>query len=93
VDIFSDNIKIYVRKSKRFIENELRNFLDLASIQVYNTGEKIFTNLLIQIEKEFPNINLFIESILTERFLEFFLKNNFKLDSSKQNVYKIKYND
>lgn len=90
--IYSDNMKIYVRKSKRFIEGELRDFLDLATIEVEPKGEGLFTKLLNEIEKTFPNTNLYLESILNDRLYDFLLRNNFKDSGSEtdKNVYKIK---
>jgi hypothetical protein len=89
--ISSDNISIYVRQSKRFINGEHLDFLDLATIDIDPMGEKIFINLLDRIEKEFHMYNIFIESILSDRFLNFFLKRGYTktagIDSN--NVYRM----
>jgi short-subunit dehydrogenase involved in D-alanine esterification of teichoic acids len=76
--IYTNNVKIYVRKSKRFVENKLYDFIDIATIEIENKGVGIFTKLLEEIEKKFPNINIFVESILNDRLYNFLLKKDFK---------------
>jgi hypothetical protein len=90
--ILTDNVKLYIRKSKRFIENEMRDFLDISSVEVEPKGEKLFTNLLDRIEKEFSDKNIFVESILNDRLYEFLLKRGYLKtnDEFDKNLYKLK---
>jgi len=86
----NDNINIYVRKSKRFINNQMIDFLDLATIDIFPQGQGIFTKLLSRILEQFDD-NIFIESILSERFLNFFIEKDFTIqDEVNHNVYKIR---
>lgn len=75
--IKSDEMEIYIRKSKRFINKEIVNCIDFASINVSQTGVGTFTGFLKWFRKKYPMKNIFIESILTERFARFFEKNGF----------------
>lgn len=88
--ISSDNISIYVRKSKRNVNGEFLDFLDLATINIEPMGEKIFTNLLNRIEEEFSDRNIFVESILSDQFHNFFIKRGYvKTSGVDNNVYKL----
>lgn len=63
--------ELYVRYTKRYINDAwVSPVLDLASIEV-PTGQRCkgrFTNLVKRIRKEYPELHLYVESVLTPRF-------------------------
>ena len=86
-------IKIYIRKSKRNFKGQMFYFFDFASIEVTKTGQGLFTQILKKFEEIYPDKNIFIESVLTERF-EDYIKNKLGFeedeDNYNKNFYKIK---
>ena len=89
--IGNDEIKIYIRKSKRNFKGQLLDFFDFASIEVENTGQGLFTQILKKFEEIYSNKNIFIESVLTDRFADY-IKNKlgFEEPNNDKNFYKIK---
>jgi hypothetical protein len=94
---YGSNMKIYMRKSKRYIEGQIRDCLDLASMEVLegeDMGKGIFTDFLTKFIETYPEHNIFVESIQTERFALFFEKFGFKRtkesDIHQQNMYLLK---
>lgn len=72
-----DCIHIYVRKSKRFYNGIMIDCLDLASIESDKTGTGLFTKILESIIEKYPEKNIYIESILSDNFYNFFKKYGF----------------
>jgi hypothetical protein len=93
--IGNDSISIYIRKSKRLYNNNMLDFFDFATIDVVETGNGLFTQIIKQFEELYPNMNIFIESVLTDRFASY-IKNNLGfeeiLPNPSNNFYKIKNN-
>lgn len=93
--IGNDSIRIYIRKSKRGYNKEMLDFFDFASIDVAETSNGLFTQILKRFEEIYPNMNIFIESVLTYRFASY-IKNNLEfeeiLPNPSSNFYKIKNN-
>lgn len=91
--IENDEIKIYVRKSKRYFKSQVFDFFDFATIDVENTGHGLFTQILKKFEEKYPEKNIFIESVLTERFADY-IKNKLGFEEEPNNIsnnfYKIK---
>jgi hypothetical protein len=77
--LISDDYQIYIRKSKRLFNDCFYDCIDLANINIKNKGEKIFSQILENLLQNHENINIFVESIINERFLKFFLKKGFIL--------------
>lgn len=74
------NIDIYLRKTKRIVDGQFLQTLDIANISVHDTGIGFFTELLGQIEefcKDSPIENIFIENVMTDRFCHFFVKRGY----------------
>jgi hypothetical protein len=94
--IGDNSIKIYIRKSKRMANGQFLEFFDFASIEVYKTGQGLFTEILNKFEKRYPDTNIFIESVLTPRFANY-IKNTLDFDedipNDSNNFYKIKSKD
>lgn len=91
--IGNDAIKIYIRKSKRNFKGQIFDFFDFASIEVEKTGQGLFTQILKKFEEIYPDKNIFIESVLTERFQDY-IKNKLGFEEEENNYnnnfYKIK---
>lgn len=77
--LISDDYRIYVRKSKRLFNGCFYDCIDLVNINIENKGKKIFSEILENFLQNHKNINIFVESIINERFLNFFLKKGFIL--------------
>jgi hypothetical protein len=86
-------IKIYIRKSKRNFRGQMFDFFDFAAIEVYKQGQGLFTQVLKRFEEIYPNKNIFIESVLTDRFADY-IKNKLGFEEEENNVnrnfYKMK---
>jgi len=93
--ISNDEIKIYIRKSKRNFKGNMYDFFDFASIDVTEPNSGLFTKILKKFEEEYPDKKIFIESVLTERFADY-IKNVLKFEEEtpnySNNFYKIKSN-
>lgn len=88
--IENNAIKIYIRKSKRYFKGEVNDFFDFASISVEKTGKGLFSQILQKFEEIYPDKNIFIESVLTDRFAYYIQhKLGFETDGNN-NFYKIK---
>lgn len=69
--ICGDTISVYMRKSKRFItddlkENSFQSCLDIANIQVdeEHQGKGIFKSFIVHVSEKYCDTNLYVESIL-----------------------------
>lgn len=88
--IYDDGIKIYIRNSLRYFNGNLIPCLDLASIEIDNSGNGIFTNIFNEILEKFKDKNIFVESILTDRFYNFIKSKGFvEIPSYPQSLIKI----
>ena len=91
--ISNNAISIYIRKSKRNFKGNMYDFFDFASIDVTEPGSGLFTKIIKKFEEKYPDKNIFIESVLTERFANY-IKNvlNFEEETPNysNNFYKIK---
>jgi hypothetical protein len=93
--IGNDAISIYVRKSKRSFNGQMYDFFDFASIDATETGTGLFTQILKIFEEIYPDKNIYIESVLTDRFANY-IKNilGFEPDDiNSNNFYKVKNNN
>jgi len=89
--ISNDAIKIYIRKSKRYYKGQLLDFFDFATIESTVTGKGLFTKILKDFETNYPDKNIFIESVLTDRFKNT-IKNKYGFEESNDgnNFFKVK---
>ena len=76
--ISDDVMKVYVRKSRRYINDKLIICLDLASIEVIENkrGQGIFTAFLGYAHALNPWDVTYIENVLAPRFARYFRNNN-----------------
>ncbi len=77
--IGDDNMEIFVRKSKRFIEGKIQDFFDFATVNLDASirGKKVFTNLLETFITNYP-YNIFVESIQNPAVTHILKKFGFK---------------
>jgi hypothetical protein len=90
--IYDDKMKVYIRKGYHCINNNLFKTLDIASIEVFITGNGIGTSFIDIAHAINPFEATYIESVLNERFLKHLLKDNWILqeNSIPPSVYKLK---
>src|SRR3989344_4673878 len=73
--LYSADMQLYIRKSKRVINSQIVTTLDIANITVYHKGQGIFKKFI----KEFHEINpyqaSYIESILEPRLVSWCQRN------------------
>lgn len=62
--LYSDNIKVYVRKSHRTYDKEMVKCLDIANVTVKDRGRGEFTRMMTGLVEKF-NCNIFVESIMS----------------------------
>lgn len=81
--IYERDIKVYVRRSTRYIDGNSVLCLDIASVEVLEKrrGQGLFKAFLNRVEKAAAAMNreVFVESILEPRLLQFLLKRNYTL--------------
>lgn len=76
-----DQIKIYLRYTpQRSINGKMQTTIDIASVGVLPEfqGTGLFTNILTSIETRYPNIPIFVESIINDKFYDWFIKRGYK---------------
>ena len=71
-------LKIYVRQSYRNHNQVAIQCLDLASIEATDKGNGLFTAILDAILRKYTNYNIFVESILQQRFYDFLIRQGFE---------------
>ena len=74
--------KLYVRKSKRFIENGMLDFIDLATIGLKrdeDMGQGFLHHFLSRLLKTYPDKNFYIENILNDRIPKHLIEFGFKI--------------
>jgi hypothetical protein len=69
---------MYVRYTKRNLEGRMRECLDLAGLCANVPGRGAFTLLLTKLRQDYPDLPLFVESVLTDRFCNKLLRLGFK---------------
>lgn len=82
--IRDDAMSIYIRKSRRLIDGEMIQFLDLANIQIEDDYQNkgIYSNLMKKIVEKYPDYNIFIENILNPHTEPILKKLGFKYTDS-----------
>jgi hypothetical protein len=77
---------LYVRYSDRYVclDQESRppkyiGVLDIANVTVYEEyrGQGVFTNLVTRLRKKYPDLHLFVENAIEDRFQKHLLKIGF----------------
>ena len=74
---------VYLRWSKRYIDNQMVDCLDFASVEVDegHRGKGHLTKFLLRFEEEAKRLNraVYIESILEPRLVPFLTRTGYKL--------------
>ncbi len=83
--INKDGINLYIRKSKRLINNVLYDFLDIASIEVKIKNKGNFTYFINIFQHKYPNI--YVENIMNPIVCHILEKFNFKYKSAKTDMF------
>jgi hypothetical protein len=60
--------KLYVRIGHRYLQGKRRVTLDIANVVAEKPGSGVFTRLVERLNKEYPNVGIFVESVLNTRF-------------------------
>lgn len=90
--VSDDMITMYIRKSKRYVNGVMDDFIDIASISIDESlwGKKIFTNLIDQLIKIYPDRNFYVESILNPAVETVIKKFGFiKIEGEDINYYRM----
>lgn len=85
----NDSMKIYIRKSKRYVNNEIFDFFDIASVEVNEEyqGNGFFTYFIKTFLNKYTDKNVYVESIINPAIEHILKKFNFKyLTNTEYNV-------
>jgi|SRR5690606_20568539 len=69
---------MYVRVSKRYINKEYFDVIDLANIEAEHPGNGAFRSLISHLTKTWPQYTIHVENALTEKFQVGLLRMGFK---------------
>jgi hypothetical protein len=69
---------LYVRLSKRLLENQMIETIDLLTIEAQEPGNGAFTSLVAHLRKTYPKSAIFVENVLNDRFASKLLELGFK---------------
>lgn len=77
-----DNLSIYLRISHRLINNVFVKTIDISSVSI--TSEEFisqgrFTKLLVHLENKYTNNYIYVENLLNNRLLLFFIRRGYTL--------------
>ena len=95
--IYSKDMKIYVRKSRYLINKEFIDFIDLASIEVYEKNKGHFTSFIKSLLIEYPYKNIYVQNIMNPALEHILNKLGFLVDEKMSMegcvcMYKLKEN-
>ena len=92
--IQTDHINIYIRNSKRYVNNDVLDFFDIANIEVYEEYQNngYFTKFIEKFLKKYHEKNIYVESIINPVIEHILKKFNFKYLTNSEfnvNMYKL----
>lgn len=75
----NEHINLYIRYTRRFVNGELINTIDIASISVPLEwqGYGVFSGILSSIETTYPTVPIFVESILNNVFKQWLIRRGY----------------
>ncbi len=93
--IYEEGLMAYVRISLRSIDGQYYKFLDIASVEVetHLQNKGYFTKFIDHIITSYPDVNIYVESILNDIIIHVLNKFHFKDHSSGEfdrNMYLIR---
>lgn len=78
--VLMENMHVYVRATKRYLEGVQKNTLEIGSVEVQNRGEGVFSRWLPEFEaqaKHFGRV-VYVENVLDERFQQFWVRRGYR---------------
>lgn len=70
---------LYVRVTRRYILGKVAHpVLDIAYVEAIKPGNGTFTGLVKKLQGKYPDLNIFVESVLNKRFRSKLLSLGFK---------------
>lgn len=92
--IENDSMKVYIRKSKRYVNNEILDFFDIASVEVNEEyqGNGFFTDFMKNFLTKYIDKNVYVESIINPAIEHILKKFEFKYLTNSEfniNMYKL----
>lgn len=80
-------MQVYVRRSRRLIDDKIVFALDIANVGVYKPGQGRFTQFLDFVKQVNPWSIIYVESVLNNRFWQHLLKKGFIPNSTPKCCY------
>lgn len=62
--------ELYVRSSTRYLGGQMRQCLDVGRVVAEETGKGTFRAFIARVRTLHPDLEIFVESVQTERFCE-----------------------
>jgi hypothetical protein len=59
---------LYIRVTDRYIAGKKRKTIDLANLTATTPGSGAFTKLVEKLKKQYPQLTIFVENVLSRRF-------------------------
>lgn len=78
---------MYVRVTKRYINGNLIDTIDIANIEAEHPGNGAFRNLILHLTNSWPQYIIYVESVLEDRFRQGLLRMGFKQVENIFNYY------
>ena len=76
---------LYVRLSGRLIDDELLfPVFDVASVEVREKGQGTFTRRIRQVREKYPNLPIYVESVVNGRFAKYLERIGFEVVNAEQ---------
>lgn len=72
-----ENGKVYVRKSRRFLNGEAITTLDIASIEAIVRGKGFFKT--VRVAAENSGLSVYVENVLEPRLVDHLLRNGYTM--------------
>jgi hypothetical protein len=89
--VVEKSIRVYVRKNRRFFDNNIHECLDIGTVEVNKDkrGTGIFTKFLTKFENEARKQNkyVYVENVLEPRLMMFLARRKYRLGGDIQSMY------
>ncbi len=84
------DMKVYVRKSVRFLNNKRYTCLDIANIEVFEKGKGKFTRFLEEVHNLNPWDATLVENAHDPRLQDFMIRQGYTRDYTGISFYKLR---
>ena len=78
--IYGPLYNFYIRVTKRCLDGDVKDTIDLANITIHSHSKGLFTEFLEKLENEYPDRIIFVESITDGRFMRFFKRKGYIIE-------------